>query len=200
MNLLPAEEKIKMVKSYRTKIFVVAATFTAYILILSIAPLVASYLAVSYKEAIFNNELAIVKDAREDGLDSYTIAIKDANLRIAQLNKVDTGALGFQIYDLLKSIVQYVASVKDSKGSHVSIASISYDYRLPSKKDKPSVALGEFHYNKIMLSGRASDRITLQSFIQLLKNDSRFAKVESPISNFIVSKDVNFSVTISLKN
>ena len=61
MNLLPTEEKVKFKKSYRLKILLVGLFLFAGVLILAIAPIVASYFLISYKIDASGRELAAVR-------------------------------------------------------------------------------------------------------------------------------------------
>ncbi len=200
MNLLPTEEKVKFKKSYRLKILLVGLFLFAGVLILAIAPIVASYFLISYKIDASGRELAGIKSEQGKSLTPYVNIIKEVNREITVLSKIRPGSLKVEVYDLLKLISDYAVSIKEPRGASVVLNDISYSYRLPGKVTKPTTPAVEFFYNKIMVSGTASDRASLQKFIQLLQDYQKFANVESPISNFVSSKDVNFTLTLSLKN
>lgn len=200
MNLLPDEEKIIVGANYRRRLLIVSGLLFFIALLLALTPVVASYFLVSYKIQIFEKQLSVTGGIEEKGLDPYINIIESTNRNMALLDKTVPGASKYEIYDLLRSVSNYAVSVKNAKGSYVTLNSLSYEYRLPGKKEKAEIATSSFYYNKIALSGKASDRNTLQGFIQSLKNDPRFSKVESPISNFIASKDIDFSLILSLKN
>ena len=200
MNLLPSEEKIRIRTRYRLRIFIVSAVLFSIVLILAIVPTVASYFIISNKIELFKNELSVIKNVKKEGVDPYVDIVKEVSREMSVLDKTTLGSPQVGIYDLLKLVYEDAVAIRESRGSFITLNNISYDYRLPGKKEKVGGLLPEFYYNKITMSGMASDRASLQAFIQLFKNDSKFANVESPISNFIASKDISFSLTLNLKN
>ncbi|MEK7650836.1 MAG: hypothetical protein AAB364_03160 [Patescibacteria group bacterium] len=48
------------------------------------------------------------------------------------------------------------------------------------------------------IAGQAATRAGLLQFIETLKRDERFANVESPVSNLIRSKDIDFTLKLTL--
>lgn len=200
MNLLPNEEKLKIREVYRLRVFIISSALLSVLLVLMIAPIMASYLLVSYKAEFLSNELSLVRSTQASSLNPYINTISETNREIDLLGKTIPGSLKFRIYDLLKIISDYSVSVKDAKGAHLSVDNIAYEYRLPNKKEKTAGALTKFYHNSIAISGTASDRASLQNFIQLLKGNPKFIKVESPISNFVAIKDISFSVMLNINN
>lgn len=66
----------------------------------------------------------------------------------------------------------------------------------------PLVVVQRFSISKPLLVevfGTAPDRETLQLFVTTLKNNSSIALVDNPVSNFVITKDKSFKITVSFK-
>lgn len=179
-NLLPHEEKKKIRAEYRLRLGTVALAAVLFLVISNFALLVPSYLRASSKESVAEARITTSTGmtAREHEEEE-----NDANVRVKELNKklsvLSTGGTAAS-YALLS---QTIASILALKSSAIKIQSITYDATQPERR-------------RYVVSGRALDRDSLAQFSDKLKKSASFAKVELPISSFVKSTDIDFSLVL----
>lgn len=184
MNLLPEENKIAYKKFYLKRLFVV---FGAMIFFMVISGVIISapglwFILSHKKELLLNIEFFSKKDS---GLtNNFIVAeIKKMNDRANKIDEMTKKRLSPSL--IFKNII-------DKKNSGIKITLISYEKEIESKNIKKE--------DKILLSGFASKRDDLILFERELKKDFGENSVISPVSNLINSKNLDFSISLYVKN
>lgn len=187
MNLLPEENKILFKKYYLRRLFVIFGILIFSIVVAGSIILIPMYLFVSSYKSDLSSKLAtyLKKDTE--------LADNTAAPEIKKLNNQLVFLAGAENNKKLNTIFK---NILDKKNSGVKITSFSYEKGKTSKiKDKIST-----EEDKIFLYGKAQKREDLLLFESQLKKERGDQKVISPISNLIDEKDLDFSLTLYIKN
>lgn len=179
-NLLPREEKRKNRAEYLLRLSTVALCAILFLVIANFALLAPSYMRASSKkstaEARITASTGMIASEREEDE-------KDANARIRDLNKklsvLSSGAGGVATQTLPS---QMIASILALKTAAIKIQNIAYD------------ATSE--RARYVISGRALDRESLAQFTDKLKKSTLFTKIELPISSYVKSTNIEFSLVL----
>lgn len=175
-NILPQTEKKKILSEYRLRLGVVSVFVAAALIVANILLLTPSYLLVLTKHNLALEHLANL-EKRQDGAElekEVNKRIKELNQKIARLNGI--GKEGFvPPFDTFLNIIEI-------KNPAIKINGFLYD------KNKTR--------ERIVVSGRATTRDGLALFLENLKKDPTYAKVELPINSYVKSDNIDFSITI----
>ena len=172
LNLLPEEQKKKIIGEYTKRIWTVVFQGVIAVTIVSVIFLLPVYLMSHgiYSEA---SKTKADLDARiaESRKNSSEETIKDVYGTIALLDKFE---LGVEPGKLIESVVL-------NKPAGISLNHISYT---PSVGNPPVIDI----------YGQASTRASLVAFSDRLKTNNNFSSVYIPISNFTKDKDITFTI------
>ncbi len=189
MNLLPQEEKQAVENEYCKRLMLVALIFLAGALMIWIIPVVVSYIISNYEIEDLKREMqAIGQINLSNNIATSTVIARDVKNKLDILNRPLTRSLPQNISDIFSSIIA-LAKINEK----VRLTSLSYDQVDIKNDDVASVG------HRVVLSGVANDRTSLQNFVKTLQSQSAFSSVDLPVSNLIVSKDVPFFATIMIK-
>lgn len=177
LNLLPQQEKNTLKKEYSSRRIIVWLGAVCAVLLVSLVLLIPSYFLTKMRASTTETELAQAKSSLDAQMPSKEIVDQlQAAVRHAEILKPLTKPMS--VYDLMK--------IFESKPREIKITSISF---LQNDTGRPTISLG----------GRAVDRESLTSFARTLEARVEFATVDLPVSNFVKEKNIDFSMTITLK-
>lgn len=174
INLLPFEEKKKLLTEYRlrlgvTVMFALAALVGSGLILLS-PSYVLALMRANYTEKMVLDLESKVKRAVQE---------KQINTEIAEVNrKIEILNSGRSEHLVVSEVVKKLMAIRPAT---IKISGIMYD---------PGVN------ERIMLTGVARDRESLASFIDTLHKDNTFNTVNLPISSYVKSKDIDFSIAL----
>jgi len=172
MNFLPEEDKIKIKKEYLRRLFVVLGTFSFFVISIGIILLLSYAIFLRDQKYNLERQLAISEERLSRGKIENTIFLaEEFNTKISLL---DSGQ---------KSIGEKSAFIK---------------IILEEKTDKIKINDFFFDKGKVLIQGLSENRQNLLSFIDSLRKKKDFKKVESPVSNLIKERDIEFNLTIEL--
>lgn len=179
LNLLSTTEKKKVLNEYRLRLLVVAMfAFGAFVLA-SLELLAPSYFLASIKynnaeSTAANLEKKFGSNEKEKELANQ---IREANSKISLLLNVDTSAR------LAPS--QVIETILKIKESSIKIEGFIYDTGSAQER--------------ITVAGIARNRDSLARFVELLKKEPTFTSVTLPISSYVKSENIDFSIVIERK-
>jgi len=175
MNILPQEEQKKIRKEYVARLIIVALTFLLITIGVAFILLAPRYF--SSKE-------------HKQNLASYLNVIDASNV-------ADSG-------DLLKSVVDVKKKIEllrpDEKNTLV-----YEEVFAPAIKKRGGIQIKGLLYERTKtqeeiarITGTAPNRDSLLKFVQALKEEKSFVKVDVPVSDFVEDANIEFSINISL--
>lgn len=179
INLLPLEEKKKTRAEYRLRLGALVALAVALLLLASLILLFPVYLLTLSKYQFASDKF--VKLESEQG---RTEQEKELNTQINEVNKKTN--LFLKEYNKQAVFSEIVTKIIETKGNTIRIQNIFYETS-PGRE-------------RLVISGRADDRDLLALFIENLKKDPFFTTVDIPISSYIKSTDIDFSVILERKS
>lgn len=174
-NILQKEEKKKILTEYRLRLGVVGVFLVASLVFANLVLLAPSYLLAISKYNSVSNELVNIEKKQKQ-----SAGHKDINSEIREINKKVDLFIRKEPSPGYSS--QIVLNILKLKGGDVKIDGITYD---------ASVGNG-----RIIVVGTALNRDSLARFIEILKKDQTFSKVELPISSYVKSTNIDFSVVL----
>lgn len=185
MNLLPLVEKKIIREEYYKRLISVSLVLVFVLLLTFVIPVAAFHIASTYEIGAKQTELGLLnKDNVNRGVVADVKTAKDVNDKLVVLDRVFGEDSGYDPSSILSSIIAV---------SNVRLASMSYDH-VAIKKDQ----IKEVGY-RIILSGVASDRVSLQKFVRNLESNEMFASVDLPVSNLIENRNLQFNITVMVK-
>ncbi|MBI5401199.1 MAG: PilN domain-containing protein [Candidatus Yonathbacteria bacterium] len=176
INILTEEQKKKVLTEYRFRLGVVVVFAVATLVLASLVLLAPSYfLAVSKYNSIFA-ELAVLESKQGRGVQE-----KDVNAQIISINKKIALFLK-DAADAKPTPAQTILDMLNIKGSEVKIQGLTYD-----------ASGGQ---ERFVIAGNALNRESLAQFVKTLNQEPTFTKVDLPISSYVKSANIDFSVVI----
>jgi hypothetical protein len=178
-TLLPEKEMRILRREYRIRVFIVLIFFISCAIFIGMGFMVPSFI-LSYtqeKESIRKIEL-MQKDREVSGIDNILGELSKSGELLKKL-KEDADPVVFS--DIIRSIINY-------KSTLISIQAI----QITKNKEASSTI-------EMIVQGKAPTRELVLDFKKKLDQDSRIIKVELPISDLAKSKDLVFSMRITLK-
>jgi len=170
---------VEIKKEYFRRLTVVAGFFLFFVCLSAIILLSPSvFLVKKYKENYvkqldFSEQRLALSSAPES-----ISAAKGLNLKLKKLKELQKS--GDELSVLIKKIIE-------NKPPGVKLKVFFYDKRAKGVADK------------ILVQGFSSTRDNFLDFIERLKNSGKFAEIESPPSNLLSEKDVDFNIFVILK-
>jgi hypothetical protein len=172
MNFLPEENKKIIKKEYLRRLFVVIGIFSFSAISIGIILLLSPYLFLKDQKYNLERQLVVSEERFSRAkIENIIPLVEELNAKISLL---DSGQ---------KNIGEKSAFIK---------------IILEEKTNKIKINDFFFDKGKILIQGLSEDRQSLLSFIDSLKKKKDFKKVESPVSNFIKEKNIEFKLTIEL--
>ncbi len=171
INLTSHNTRTMIRSLYRRRLIVVSASFLCFLIILAIASLVPAYLDLSYRLEVVNESLTKA-EARPVSRDANKLATE-----VKSLNDEIMVVSGVTKQESLISLIDRIQAIKVPGISTKFISIVS---------------------NRVTLRAQANKRSSLLAFIEAIEKEGSFLEVSSPISNLIVSNDIDFSVTMKL--
>lgn len=176
LNILSTTEKKKILVEYRFRLAVVSIFAVGALVLASLVLLAPSYLLAITKYNGISAELA-----RLEAKQGSTVQEKDINTQISSINKkIDLFLKGG--VNATSSPSQMILNILNDRGNSIKIQGFTYDV---------SVGLGRF-----VIIGTAIDRDSLAQFVERLKREPTFTKVDLPISSYVKSANIDFSIVI----
>lgn len=183
LNLLPLAEKKNVRREYRFRLAVIVVSAIAFLVVVNAVLLVPTYIRAFSKHTFAEHELTNAM-GRLEFQQTRDLAEKDVAAEIGDINKKlglfnTTGNT-----DIKKPIIASEAFRKiiGLKTFEIRISGITYVLG----------ADGE----RFVVSGISVDRDSLALFVETLKKDGLFDRVELPIASYVKSSDIDFSISL----
>lgn len=178
MNLLPLEEKKKITREYHARLVVVATCLFGIVIVLGIIMLTPSYITLLLKKKTIVLALGTpILEERARAYDTLSAELEEANRKLSIL---EDSASAPRIFE------NVIVPITARRGG-VLITGIVYEKNTAGAK----IA---------RVNGVAKNREDLRTFIKMLEEEAYFTRVETPVSNFVKDKDIEFSLEISVEN
>ena len=172
MNFLPEEDKRKIKKEYLRRLFVVLGIFSFSAILIGIILLLAPSIFLRDQEQNLERQLVISEERLSRGKIENTVSLtKELNTKISFLDSEQKN---------IKEKSAFIKIILEEKTNEIKINNFFFDK------------------GKILIQGLSESRQSLLSFIDSLKKKKDFKKVESPVSNLIKERDIEFNLTIEL--
>ena len=176
LNILPHDEKKKILTEYRLRLSVAAIFAVAALVLASLVLLAPSYMLAVSKYNFVAGELArLEQKQRAAGQE------KEVDTQIKEVNKKINLFLGDKKV-ARRTPSEVMQGVLSAKNSSVKVQSITYDINTERER--------------LVLSGMANDRDSLALFVETLKKDPAFTKVDMPIGSYVKSVNIDFSIVL----
>lgn len=176
MNFLPDENKIFLKKEYIRRLFALFGFGFFIIVLIGIVLLLFPFLSLKVQQKIFESQLLVSeKRLSSNNINDILPVTEDLNKKILIFEEIPKDSIE-------KSSI--VRNIINRKTSAIKISSIFFD----KEKDK----------EKITIRGVAERRDDMLYFIDSLKAEKLFKKVELPVSSLLKDKDVDFAINIEL--
>jgi len=176
-NVLPDNLKNKIKFEYKLRRVVVVFLFIFFIQICVTIAFFPTWLF------SFFNEQEMVQELQKIDGESLLKEVQNTSTSISELNK-KLNTLD-KVFENL-SAVSILENIIIQKNDTIRINEITYS----STQNNDS---------SIILRGIADDREALLSFVKNLESSGLFEKVNVPISNFAKNKNIDFSISLSIK-
>jgi len=181
LNLQSTIEKKKVLVEYRLRLAVVSVFVVGSLVTTSVILFAPAYLLAISKNTAAKTQLEALEKKYGDSKQEKEIGaqIRDINTKILLL----LGTGGDTSSQLLPS--EIISKILVKRGKSIKIYGITYD--------------SSANQERIILTGTASDRDSLADFIAELKKDTAFTNVTLPISSYVKSANIDFSIAIDRK-
>lgn len=179
INILPIEERKEIKKEYLKRLSVVALVFFAITMLMAIVMLLPTVFFLNESESLSRVELEYVNKKLSDvGIAQISPMIEDLNRKVQILKTSSNFSKHSEI----------ITEIMSAGGSGVKISALSV--KMSAGKES------------IFISGRSETRKDLLAFVENLKKCKAglntkctpFEKIESPLSNLLKEKDIDFSI------
>ncbi len=176
INLIPNQEKKKMVKGFYFRLAMLSLWMLCIPLLIALLVLLPSYFFSNYKNNLATKKLETQKAEQVPLFDQETTAIiQDINTKLKLIEGVQKNNFLVSEKVINSIFVKNISSIK--------ITQISYEDDSINGK-------------KIRISGTAPSREVLLAFRQSLENDKAFKGVDLPISNFVKGSNIQFYLSL----
>jgi|SRR3989338_1457901 len=176
INLIPNQEKKKMIKDFYYRLTVVFLVMLCVSLFIAMLALLPAYLLSVAKNNIAEEKLETQKNEIAPPFNQETLAMMaDLNLKLSLIENAEKDKFSVSEKVINAVLLKKIPSIK--------ITRISYED--DSLKGK-----------KISINGTAPSREILLSFRQALENDTSFQEVDLPISNFVKGFNIEFYLNL----
>ncbi len=176
INLIPNEEKERMVKDFYLRLVVVSFVMLGVSFFVASLAILPAYILSSAEKNFIDSKLK--------SQENETIPLPDKNT--------------LEIVQDLEDKLNLVEHIKPEK--------LNFSQRIITEvvlKKLPNIRITEIFYQNdpqkgelINVSGRAPSREVLLSFRRALEDSTAFLKVNLPISNFVKGSDIRFNLSL----
>lgn len=172
MNFLPEENKKEIQREYFRRLVVISGFSLFFTILFGIVIILLLFFVLKDQQAGVERQLAFSEQKlSQSGAGDIVPLIKDLNDKIKILKANLTGINEKSV--LIKNIIS-------KKPKEIKINEIFFDE------------------DKILIKGLSETRNALIAFINSLKTEKSFEKVDSPLANFLSEKNIEFSIEIKL--
>ncbi len=176
INLIPNEEKKKMVKSFYARLASVILMMLCFSFLLLCLLLFPSYFMLNIKEGIIKENLNTQKKELALEVDQKSLnEFKELDLQLLTIEKVQG-----KTFLVSRKVINEILA---EKMPDIKITQITYE--LDPKGSK-----------KVNINGLAPSRERLLLFRVALEDNAAFKKVDLPISNFVKGSNIKFSLSL----
>ena len=178
-TLLPEKEMKSLKREYRTRVFIVLCFFVSCGIIIGIIYLFPAFI-LSYSQGKDSLEkIDTIQKSRElRGIDTISEELSD-NYQMIKKLKTDNG---------MTKVSEIVFEISKLRPSQISLTS----FQINKTKETATSSIS------VIIQGKAAARESLITFKKNLENDKRIIKVELPVSDLAKSKNISFSVRLTL--
>jgi len=183
INLLPEKNKKRVRNEILRRLLVVLGFGISIILIVQIVFFLVVYFLLDSYLGDYAEQIAASEDsAREENL-------HDMESEITRLNEM---VLSFKDnQDIVRPFSVYLSALFESVGEGIAVDGLIFE-TTQFGQDRGRL--------KLFLSGHAGTRGKLISFVEQLESNEEFVSVDLPVSNLLAEKDINFSLTVNIRN
>lgn len=176
INLIPKEEKKKMIKSFYYRILILFLMVMGFIVMIIFVSILPAYFLSSVREGISNGKLEAQKLEPVPLPDQQTMGlVQELNNKIRIIDQAKKNQ-----FTISKNVINAII-LKKLQG--IKITDISYQFD-PLKEKKVSI------------QGIAPSREVLLLFRLALEDDVAFSRVDLPISNFVKGSNIKFYLSL----
>lgn len=177
INILPKEEKKKIRTEYRLRLATIVMFAIMVLILTNLVLLVPSYLLVVSKYNSISGRLADQELKQGSGLQQKGIdaQVQAANKNISLFLSSNTNSR--------LSAPNVISEIIHLKGSTIKIGEFYYDATGPLER--------------FTIAGVAADRDGLAQFVDALKGDATFSDVSLPVSSYVKSTNIEFSIALT---
>lgn len=208
INLLPLREKIRVRSEYRLRLYAVIGAMVLVFLVSALIPLTIAYFTVSYNARFINDvtdQLSKSDGFKETG--SVLNIIKSTNRKSTLLNDSMGVTVRQNILGSFSAVFEIADNTSESGTGSIKIINITYDQVAKKAPTSTSADAGtttpavkESGTHRISIKGFASSRESFLLFLKRLESNGNFLNVESPVNNLVNSLNIDFALTITLKD
>lgn len=172
INLLPPENKIAIKKEYLRRLVVVFGIFLLSIILVIVILLITLFFIVSNQKKAQDESAFLVKEhlSLQNEVEISSL-VSEINSKISLLSNNQKNAR--RVSEILEKIIGI-------------------------KTKETKITLFSFDGSKVSINGISETRTDLINFIEDLKKEPVFLKVNSPLSNFLKEGNVEFNIVIEL--
>lgn len=173
LNLLPKEQKKKIIREYWFRFWIVAFALAFAGEIISLILLVPSYVTVKARTDILNSQSASLK-AQSLTIESSNLdeLVRKTNIYLDVLNSSSTPV----------GVISAIKNVVGTGGGAVQISGLFY-----------TINNGQ---QQIVVTGNAKSRQSLLDFAKKLKTQPGVISADLPVSDFAKAQDIDFSIIV----
>lgn len=177
LNILPTEEKKRIISEYRFRVGIVAVFAIALLILASLVLLGPSYLLAVNKYNDISEQLVRQQQRLDIGSSNKEIdkIIIEINKKI---NLFLTGGVANRI-----SPPDVISKIIGLKSPEIRIEGFDYD--------------GSGRQERLVIMGTAANRDGLANFVDILRKDPTFVAVDLPVSSYVKSADIKFSIVVT---
>ncbi|MGB2580355.1 MAG: hypothetical protein WBC83_01555 [Minisyncoccia bacterium] len=176
INIFATKEKKKILNKYRIRLTIVSLIVADILITSNLILFMSPYLLSISKYNNLKKELATLEEVYGGGVKE-----KDVDSQVIDINNKISVLLKASAKTQL-SPYQVISDIINNKSRRIKIYGVTYD----------SVVNQE----RVVITGEALERDSLSGFFEELKKDTRFTDVTLPISSYVKSENIEFSVVL----
>lgn len=125
------------------------------------------------------------------------IQVQESNVLLGQAQELEeqVSALNKELANFINQQLEYISQIQKSQISWSAIL----EKLAQITPSNTRLEFLEILDNKVQINGFARSRDDVLSFQRILEQEKQFTEIESPLSNFVKQKDINFTFSFKLK-
>lgn len=180
VNLLSSEEKKQNRKRYLLRLGTTGAYMTVFLMIANLALLTPSYIMARSKKNIAETR---IENTTGMSAEERARIEKETDVSIKELNrKLETFSMDTKATQSVIPPSQTINKILELKSSTIKVQGVLYEKTADRER--------------FIVTGKSAHRDDLAQFVDILKKDSFFTKVELPLSSYVKSTDISFSLVL----